>query len=225
MSASFSSPAFIGGALLFAFAGTVAYFWMSSFLYGAGYQGAPRRSVDAMLRLSQLSGSDLLFELGAGVGSVTFPAARERGARVLAIEIEPLRVLLLRLRRAIGPDGDRIQIRRANFFELDLHDATVVSAFLWPGAMARLRLKFERELKPGTRIVSRCHRIPTWTPAEYDPGADVYLYIWPESAPRSPPETERLTAPTSFSGETPAAELPSWPGGRELGNTPVGGLP
>lgn len=178
---SFSSPAFIGGALLFAFAGTVAYFWMSSFLFGAGYQGAPRRSVEAMFRLSELGSSDYLFELGAGIGSVTFPAAREKSARVTAIEIEPLRYFVLQMRRTLGPAADRIEIRRANMFGVDLGEATVISAFLWPGAMARLRPKFEKELRPGVRVVSRCHKIPSWTPKEYDAAADVYLYLWPDA--------------------------------------------
>jgi len=184
---SFSSPAFIGGAILFAFAGTVAYFWMSSFLFGAGYQGAPRRSVEAMFRLSGIGPEDYLFELGAGIGAVTFPAAREKSARVKAVEIEPLRCFVLRLRRALGPAADRIEIRRENMFQVDLREATVISAFLWPGAMARLRAKFEQELKPGVRVVSRCHKIPTWTPAVYDTSADVYLYIWPDAVkPRVP---------------------------------------
>jgi hypothetical protein len=180
-----SSPYFVAGAILFAFAGAVAYFWLSSFLFGAGYQGAPRRSVDAMFRLSGLGPDDFLFELGAGVGTVTFPAARQREARVRAIELEPLRYLVLRIRRALGPAANRIDIRRENMFDTDLREATVVSAFLWPGAMARLKPKFERELQHGTRIVSRCHPIPSWTPAEYDASADVYLYRWPGSA--SPP--------------------------------------
>jgi hypothetical protein len=196
LTGSFSSPAFIGGALLFAFAGSVAYFWMSSFLFGAGYQGAPRRSVEAMLRLARLGPDDFLVELGAGVGAVTFPAARERSARVLAVEIEPLRVALLRLRRALGPGADHIEIRRQNMYRVDLRQATVVSAFLWPGAMARLRTKFEQELRPGVRIVSRCHTIPGWTPVEYDPEANVLLYEWPRSAIGVADETEPTPKPS-----------------------------
>lgn len=199
---SFSSPYFIAGAALFAFAGIVAYFWMSSFLFGAGYQGAPRRSVEAMFRLSGLGPDDYLFELGAGIGTVTFPAAREKYARVLAVEIEPLRYLVLRIRRVLGPAADRIEIRRENMYDVDLHDATVVSAFLWPGAMARLRPKFERELRPGTRIVSRCHKIPGWTPIEYDAAADVLFYRWPDSAP----EAERPSPPPSVSNR-PSGDL------------------
>lgn len=182
MAIPLSSPYFIAGALLFAFSGAVAYFWLSSFLFGAGYQGAPRTSVEAMLRLAELGPDDLVFELGAGLGAVTFPAARERGARVVAVEIEPLRYWMLRLRRAFGPDGERIEVRRQNMFGVDLRSATVISAFLWPGAMAKLQPKFERELRTGTRVVSRCHPILAWTPIQYDRQADVYLYEWPRSA-------------------------------------------
>jgi hypothetical protein len=186
VSLSWNDPYFVGGALLFAFAGVVAYFWMSSFLFGAGYQGAPRRSVEAMLRLANVRPGDRLVELGAGVGAVTFAAARERSARVLAVEIEPLRCALLRARRALGPAGDRVEIVRKNMFGVDLSKATVVTAFLWPGAMARLRPKFERELAPGTRVVSRCHAIPGWIPVDRDEEADVLLYVWPQSALETP---------------------------------------
>jgi len=175
------SPYFIGGALLFVFAGAVAYFWLVSFLFGAGYQGAPRRSVDAMFRLAEVRPTDTLYELGAGVGAIVFPAAREYGAQVVAVEIEPLRVLIMRLRRAMGPGAERIRLLRANMFELDFRPASVVTAFLWPGAMARLRPKFEAELRPGTRVLSRCHPILGWTPTQYDRAADVYFYRWPES--------------------------------------------
>ena len=103
MAINYLNPYFIAGAVLWVFVGTVAYFWLVSFLFGAGYQGAPRRSVEAMFRFAQVGPQDTLFELGAGVGAITFPAAREYGARVVAIEIEPLRVLILRLRRVFGP--------------------------------------------------------------------------------------------------------------------------
>jgi hypothetical protein len=194
----FLSPYFIGGAVLFAFAGAVAYFWLVSFLFGAGYQGAPRRSVEAMFRLADLHASDTLYELGAGVGAIVFPAAREYGANVVAVEIEPLRVLLMRLRRAVGPGAERIQLLRSNMFDLDFRPATVVTAFLWPGANERLRPKFEAELRPGTRVLSRCHPIVGWTPTQYDPAADVYYYRWPEAL-----TAPRLSGPATAPREEP----------------------
>ncbi|MGB6442283.1 MAG: hypothetical protein WBF81_03190, partial [Thermoplasmata archaeon] len=98
---------------------------------------------------------------------------------------EPIRVLILRLRRRTGPRADRIQIYWGDFFRLNFRNATVVSAFLWPKAMVRLRPKLEAELPPGARVVSHCHPIPGWTPEVYDPETDVYFYRRPDRvAPR-----------------------------------------
>ena len=177
----FLSPFFIAGAALWVFAGGVAYFWMASFLYGAGYQGAPRKSVGVMFRFAEVGPQDTLYELGAGTGAIAFPAAREYGAHVVAVELEPLRILIMRIRRAVGPAATRIQILRRNMYAIDFGPATVVTAFLWPGAMARLRPKFEKELRPGTRVISRCHPIIGWTPTRYDRDTDVFLYRLPES--------------------------------------------
>jgi hypothetical protein len=174
-------PAFVAGAVLWIFVGIVAYFWLVSFLFGAGYQGAPRKSLAVMFRFAEVTPQDMLYELGAGVGAIAFPAARDYGAHVVAVEIEPLRVLIMRLRRAMGPAADHVEILRGNMYAIDFRPATVVTAFLWPGAMARLRPKFEKELRPGTRVISRCHPIIGWTPTLYDPDADVYLYRWPET--------------------------------------------
>ena len=181
MTSIFLSPFFIAGAVLWVFAGGVAYFWMVSFLFGAGYQGAPRKSIEVMSRFAEMGPQDTVYELGAGTGAIAFPAAREYGAHVVAVELEPLRILIMRIRRAVGPGADRIQILRRNMYTIDLRPATVVTAFLWPGAMARLRPKFEKELRPGTRVISRCHPIIGWTPARYDRDTDVFLYRVPEA--------------------------------------------
>lgn len=174
---------------LIAFVVAVGYFVFASFLFGAGYQPTPRASVEAMLRLAELSPRDTVFDLGAGTGAIVFRAARTYRARVVAVEVEPLRVLLLRVRRALGPFGDRITISWGNLFRLDFREATVVTAFLWPGAMARLRPKFEAELRPGARVVSHYHPIPGWTAEVVDPATKVYLYRWPEAKGPAGPAT------------------------------------
>ena len=164
---------------LLVFSVGVAYFVFASFAFGAGYQPTPRRSVEAMLRLAEVGPRDTLYDLGAGTGAIVFRAARTYRAQVVGVEVEPLRYLVLRLRRATGPFSDRITLRWGNLFGLDFRNATVVAAFLWPGAMARLRSRFETELPVGARVVSHCHSIPGWTPEKYDRDTDVYLYRWP----------------------------------------------
>ncbi len=159
----------------------IGYFVFASFAFGAGYQPTPRRSVETMLRLAEVGPRDTVFDLGAGTGAIVFRAARTYRATVLGVEVEPVRMGILRLRRRFGSAADRISLRWGNLFSLDFRPATVVTAFLWPGAMARLRPKFEAELRPGARVVSHCHAIPGWTPTAYDAETDVYLYRWPEA--------------------------------------------
>jgi SAM-dependent methyltransferase len=166
---------------LFVLAGAVVYFVFATFLFGAGYEPTYRRAVDAMLRYAEVGPNDTVYDLGAGTGAIVFRAARAYRARVVGVEIEPFRVLILRLRRRLGPFADRITLVWGDLYGLQFGEATVITAFLWPGAMARLRPKFEAELKPGTRLVSHCHAVPGWTPLRHDPETDVYLYRWPES--------------------------------------------
>jgi len=169
-----------------------AYFVFASFAFGAGYQPTPRRSVETMLRLAEVGPQDTLYDLGAGTGAIVFRAARVYRARVVGVEVEPIRVLILILRRRLGPFADRITIRWGDLFHLDFRLATVVTAFLWPGAMARLRPKFETELPVGARVVSHCHAVPGWVPEEYDRKTDVYFYRWPDARPETP-GTPRVT--------------------------------
>ncbi|MGA8665138.1 MAG: class I SAM-dependent methyltransferase [Thermoplasmata archaeon] len=161
--------------------GVLSYFVYASFAFGAGYQPTPRRSVRTMLRLAEVGPQDVVYDLGAGTGAIVFRAARNYHARVVGVEVEPLRYLILRLRRRLGPFADRIDLVWGNLFHLDFREATVVTAFLWPGAMARLRPKLEKELRPGARLVSHCHQVPGWTPTVFDRETNVYLYRWPDA--------------------------------------------
>jgi ribosomal protein L11 methylase PrmA len=172
----------------------VAYFVFASFAYGAGYQPTPRKVVERMLEFAQVGSNDRVFDLGAGTGAIVFRAARERGATVVGVEVEPIRILILRLRRLIGGPRGRVTVRWGNMFALDLTKADVVTCFLWPGAMQKLRPKFERELASGARVVSHWHPVPGWKATAVDPALHVYAYRWPTAM--SAPDIEPATTPT-----------------------------
>jgi len=57
-----------------------------------------------------------------------------------------------------------------------LSEATVITVFLFDSTNARLKEKFERELKPGTRIVSYYWPFEGWSPVVADEEEEVYLY-------------------------------------------------
>jgi len=136
--------------------------------------------VGALLILARIGPGEVVYDLGAGTGSVVFAAARAGARRVVGVEIEPLRVLILRCRRRLYPHPETIEIRRANLFRMPLDGATVVVAFLWPSAMERLGEGWKGSLPDGLRIVSHFHPIPGWTPTTVDPGHRLYLYVVPQ---------------------------------------------
>ncbi len=162
-------------AVLIITAGTAAW---------AGWRAAPyvptrQRDVDRMLRLAGVKPGELVYDLGAGDGRFLLAAAR-RGARAVGFEISVLPYLIARLRLTVQGQTATARIRLQDFFHQDLSSADVVVCFLTPAAMAKLAPKFNRELKPGTRVVSYAFSLPGWTPAVKDKPTpqtmSVYLY-------------------------------------------------
>lgn len=177
----------------------VAYFLYASFAFGAGYQPTPPAVVRRMLDLAQIRPGEIVYDLGAGTGAIVFAAARSYQARVVGVEVEPLRVLILRLRRWWGGPRDRVTIVWGNIFETDLRSANVVTAFLWPGAMNRLKPLLEEQLAAGARVVSHWHPVPGWEPEVVDSVLRVYLYRWPSA---------RAAGPTPINGSGTRIQTP-----------------
>jgi hypothetical protein len=50
--------------------------------------------------------------------------------------------------------GSNVKLLHKNFFRQDLSDATHIYLYLFPGLLKSLLPKLEKELKPGTRVVS-----------------------------------------------------------------------
>lgn len=157
------------------------YFMLASFLWGAGYQPTPPSVTRRMMEMARVRPNDRVYDLGAGTGALVLRALDEGASSVVGLEIEPLRVAILRLRRRWHPRGDRLEIRREDFFRTDLRDATLVLVFLWPGAMRRLDRKFREELRAGTRVVSYWHPLRGWRTVEEDRKLRVYSYEVPSA--------------------------------------------
>ena len=132
------------------------------------YMPTPRGVVDAMLKVADVTARDVVYDLGSGDGRIPITAALVHGARGVGIDIDPALVLEAQQNADLAGVADKVRFVRADLFTADISEATVVTLFLTPSLNIKLRPKLNRDLRPGTRVVS--HR---WEMKE--PGGREYL--------------------------------------------------
>jgi SAM-dependent methyltransferase len=129
----------------------------------APYIPSPRSIVDQMLELANVGPADYLIDLGSGDGRIVLTAAKAFGARGLGVEIlGDLVELATRSADELGI-ADRVEFVEEDLFEVDLSAASVVTMYLLPDMVNRLRDKLLRELAPDSRVVSHDYPIDGWT--------------------------------------------------------------
>lgn len=111
------------------------------------------KTAKAICKLATIDSTDVVYDLGCGDGEVLIQSAK-RGARGVGIEIDPSRVFIAKVRIFINNFGDKILIKRNNFFKEKYSDATVIIVYLIPKTLDKLLPRFRKQLKKGTRIVS-----------------------------------------------------------------------
>ena len=123
----------------------------------------PQTLVDKMLDMAKVTPQDVVFDLGSGDGRTVITAAK-RGARAMGIEYNPEMVeLSKRNAAAAGLSEDKAKFMKADLFETDFSQATVITMFLLPSINLKLRLKI-LDMKPGTRVVSNTFTMEDWEP-------------------------------------------------------------
>ena len=120
----------------------------------------PQSLVDKMLDIAKVTPADYVIDLGSGDGRTVITAAK-RGTRALGIEYNPDMVALSQRNAAKEGVSDKATFMKADLFETDFAQATVITMFLLPDINLKLRPKILK-LKPGTRIVSNSFTMGEW---------------------------------------------------------------
>lgn len=122
----------------------------------------PQALVDKMLDMAKLTANDYVIDLGSGDGRTVITAAK-RGARALGIEYNPDMVELSKRNAAKEGVAGKATFAKADIFESDFSQATVITMYFLPQINLKLRPKI-LDLKPGTRIVSHAFTMEEWAP-------------------------------------------------------------
>jgi hypothetical protein len=122
-----------------------------------------------------------VYELGSGWGTLAFPLARHcPSSQVVGLETSTIPYTFCRLWLSVAKTPN-LHFEKKDFFDVPLNDAALVVCYLYPEAMKRLKDKFEKELQPGTWVVSNTFAIPGWPPVKIVEVDDIYftkIYVY-----------------------------------------------
>jgi precorrin-6B methylase 2 len=139
----------------------------------------PQGLIDKMLDMTKVTSADFVIDLGSGDGRTVIAAAK-RGARAMGIEYNPDMVELSKRNAEKEGVAGKANFMKADLFESDFSQATVITMYLLPSINVKLRPKI-LDLKPGTRIVSHAFTMEEWTADQTESfdGRTAYMWIVP----------------------------------------------
>jgi tRNA A58 N-methylase Trm61 len=169
---------------------------------------SPEPVVRQMLTLADVKPGELVYDLGAGDGRILSSAVKDFGAKAIGIELHESRYEAIAKRIEREGLGNSAGVILADFFNVNLSRADVVTLYLLTAVNSMIKPKLERELKAGARVVSHDFPVHGWVPLHVEKVRDkfnshmVYLYKVPESVKHQsssiPRAVSRLTSWSGF---------------------------
>ena len=138
----------------------------------APFVPSPDPIVIQMLDLGELRPGELHYDLGSGDGRFVLAAAERFKARSVGYEIDP--ELVERSRTAIRQAGlrERARVENKDLYSADFSSVDLITTYLLPVMLEELAPVLERQMKPGSRLVSHDYPMPGWMPAKTLTGVD-----------------------------------------------------
>ena len=143
----------------------------------------PKKVGETMIAFSGLKNGETFYDLGAGDGRLLIAAKRQL-PRIRAVGYEVVPTIWLFGKLRIWLSKMKVEFYRRNYLKADLSDADCIFVYLMTDAMKVLQAKFDRELKPGTVVVSYAFKFPSREPVDHlsvpwiQGERNLWKYIW-----------------------------------------------
>lgn len=163
-------PASLGLACLLAFGASQPADW---YIEEIPFVPTPVEVVDRMLEMAEVNERDVVYDLGSGDGRIVIRAAKRYGARGVGIEMD--RELVEQARAKAREEGvsHLVEFRVEDALQTDVSPATLVTLYMLPWFNAKMRPIFDRQLKPGARVVAHDYDIEGWVPTKVEKMATI----------------------------------------------------
>jgi hypothetical protein len=134
----------------------------------APFVPTPPEVVAKMFELAKADKDSVIYDIGCGDGRIVVYAAKTFGAHGVGIDIDPERIKESKENAKKEGVEKLVRFLLEDATKTDISPATIVTTYLLPESNELLRPKFERELKPGTIIVTHNYIVPGWEGKEID---------------------------------------------------------
>ena len=180
----------------------------------APYATTPESVVEQMLLLARVGPDDFVVDLGSGDGRVVIAAVKKFNARGgFGVDIDSSLVDYANAKAQAEGVADRAKFHLRDLFKTDIREASVVTVYLLPRGMNKLRSKLLAELNPGTRVVAHDYQFQGWPVArvmsfdvpeknDYTGRRQTALYLYIVPTPVFPAGSRRPAAAASGGRES-----------------------
>lgn len=147
------------------------------------FEGSHAGVLEAMFQMARPTNEDFVIDLGSGDGRIVIAAARRFGARGFGVDLNAELVRIANQRARQQGVGDRVRFFVRDIFNTDISRASVVTMFLYPEVVLKLKSKLLNTLAPGSRVVSNEYHLGAWRPdaariVTNPRGKEGVVYMW-----------------------------------------------
>ena len=150
----------------------------------AGFSFAPwvpawKKDLPRIFKLAQLKRGEIFYDLGCGNGKVVLYANKYFNAKAVGLEISLPLYFVCKIRQLFN-FNENLKFKYKNLYKENLSDADAVYLFGMPDKMEKIRRKLEKELKPGSRVISYVFPVSGWEPVAIDKpkSQDISIYLY-----------------------------------------------
>lgn len=124
---------------------------------------SPKKGLESALEFINPQRGAVFFDLGCGSGKTLIVAEKKFGLRSTGFDLATTSYLLSKINLFLHKTKNA-NIVFKNLYNVSLGEADIVFCFLNIGAMEKLEKKFEKELKPGSWLISYCFSLKNKEP-------------------------------------------------------------
>jgi len=135
--------------------------------------------LEQIVETMEIDEKDTVYDLGCGDARMLVSCQNAHPeAKYIGIEKNFVPYFWVKLRLLYLGKSAKIKIIHQDFFKADLSDATAIFLYLIPKQIVRLEEKFERELKPGTKVLAFKYPLQKKEPEKVSglEGDKIYFY-------------------------------------------------